>query len=658
MTAKSEGKSFNSDLEYELAARTSELKAQQLQLKILKEKLNGAEISESTYVKKVNEAKKKIPLLEDKIADLEKRIGAAAGHKSSEATSGKGGEKVSTPPGRSKKLPGQPSKSSVQVKNVKSTQDKSKDKVGQKNKEKGTSMFIDGRRQRYTGEGFNWWKIILPALIIVILGIVAWIAVPIITLVRGTDIQSNAPDFSGQSLDGKSVSLNDYKGKNLLLEFWGSSTNVTEEWAITDTISRANASSNIFPVVIISGNNTSIISSLKNKPLSYPVVPDNSGDIAARFKVGIFPTTFFIDAAQIIRHVRFGSLYSGDGIDTVFSPAGKDTSSANSMQVITDVSVLSITETSAVITWSTTALADSQLDYKYGKNVQTVSDKTMDKRHSIVLGKLSSGTEYQLTIKSKTAQGLSSSVSAYSFRTLKDTTPPLITEAGTSGVAQTTISITWNTDEPATSQIEYGTTGTLGTATPLDSTMILSHAISISGLTPDTQYYIRIKSQDMAGNTAVYDLKPMNTKAVLLEEIKLGMKAPAFSLKTVVDGKTVSLADFKGRKVVLVFFSIDCAACRVEIPMIQEQYKMIQDWKVNIMAISADKSIDDIKAYIDKNKITFPILHDPEWKANDTYLVPLTPYNVFISSDGNIAALHEGRYSTVNDLITAIQDLK
>jgi peroxiredoxin len=656
MTAKNEGKSFNSDLEYELAARTSELKAQQLQLKILKEKFNSAEISENVYTRKVNAAHKKIPLLEAKIADLKKRIDAAAELKSEETgSSGKDEQKVSIPAERNKKQPGTPAKSSIPAKSVKSTPGKGK--TGQKNKEKGTSMFIDGRRKRYTGEGFNWWKIILPAIIIVILGSVAWYAVPIITLVRGTDIQSNAPDFSGQTLDGKSVSLNDYKGKNLLLTFWGSSTNVTEEWAITDTISRANASANIYPVVIASGNNTAFVNSLKNKPFSYPVVQDSSGAIAARFKVGSFPTTFFIDAAQIIRHVRFGSLYSGDGIDTVFSPAGKDTT-ANTIPLITNVSVLSITESSAVISWSTSEPADSQLDYKYGKNSQTVSDKNMDKQHSIVLGKLSSGTEYQLTIKSKTAQGLSSSASAYSFRTLKDTTPPLITEAGASGIAQTTINITWNTDEPSTSQLEYGTTGALGTAVPVDPMMVVSHAMSISGLTPDTQYYIRVKSQDAAGNTAKYDLKSMSTKAVLPAEIKLGMKAPDFSLKNAADGKMISMVDFKGKKVVLVFFSVDCAACRIEMPMIQEQYKMTQDWKVNVLAISADKSVDDIKAYIDKNKITFPILHDPEWKTSDAYLVPLTPYNVFIGSDGTITALHEGRYLNVNDLVTAIQDLK
>ncbi len=83
-----------------------------------------------------------------------------------------------------------------------------------------------------------------------------------------------------------------------------------------------------------------------------------------------------------------------------------------------------------------------------------------------------------------------------------DTTPPAISSVDDVSVTVTTATITWMTDEPATSVVRYGTTTELGSESG-DVPLVSSHSIVLEGLTPGTLYYFEVESADGAGNTAV-----------------------------------------------------------------------------------------------------------------------------------------------------------
>jgi RHS repeat-associated protein len=70
------------------------------------------------------------------------------------------------------------------------------------------------------------------------------------------------------------------------------------------------------------------------------------------------------------------------------------------------------------------------------------------------------------------------------------------------GVTATGATITWSTNENADSQVEYGPTTSYGQTTTLDPTLVTAHSQPLSGLTPGTLYYYRVKSRDAAGNLA------------------------------------------------------------------------------------------------------------------------------------------------------------
>jgi hypothetical protein len=83
-----------------------------------------------------------------------------------------------------------------------------------------------------------------------------------------------------------------------------------------------------------------------------------------------------------------------------------------------------------------------------------------------------------------------------------DGTASTIDAAQASAISPVSATVTWTTDEPADSQVEYGLTTSYGSATSLDPASRTSHSQTLSGLSPGTLYHYRIRSRDAAGNLA------------------------------------------------------------------------------------------------------------------------------------------------------------
>jgi len=84
-----------------------------------------------------------------------------------------------------------------------------------------------------------------------------------------------------------------------------------------------------------------------------------------------------------------------------------------------------------------------------------------------------------------------------------DATPPVISSVAAINITATSATATWSTDEISTSQVEYGLTGSYGSQTTLDATLLTSHSVNLTGLTSNTLYHFRVKSKDAANNEAI-----------------------------------------------------------------------------------------------------------------------------------------------------------
>jgi hypothetical protein len=82
-------------------------------------------------------------------------------------------------------------------------------------------------------------------------------------------------------------------------------------------------------------------------------------------------------------------------------------------------------------------------------------------------------------------------------------TPPVITAVSATNVTASGATITWTTNNPANSQVEYGTTASYGTLTTLDPALVTGHSEALSGLSSSTLYHYRVHSADASGNQAV-----------------------------------------------------------------------------------------------------------------------------------------------------------
>jgi hypothetical protein len=81
-----------------------------------------------------------------------------------------------------------------------------------------------------------------------------------------------------------------------------------------------------------------------------------------------------------------------------------------------------------------------------------------------------------------------------------DTTPATVSAVGAVSLTTSGATVMWNTNEPANSQVEYGTTTSYGSTTTVDPTMLLSHSVVLSGLQSATLYHYRVVSVDRGGN--------------------------------------------------------------------------------------------------------------------------------------------------------------
>lgn len=88
-----------------------------------------------------------------------------------------------------------------------------------------------------------------------------------------------------------------------------------------------------------------------------------------------------------------------------------------------------------------------------------------------------------------------------------DRTFPVISAVSVdyANVTDSSVVVTWLTDEleGASSQVEYGLDESYGLSSPLGSTPVTSHSVTVSGLLPATAYHYRVRSTDPAGNETV-----------------------------------------------------------------------------------------------------------------------------------------------------------
>lgn len=166
-------------------------------------------------------------------------------------------------------------------------------------------------------------------------------------------------------------------------------------------------------------------------------------------------------------------------------------------------------------TWTTNVPTTSVLKYKTGSDPYKESVKSKSETaHSVEINDLSDDSNYQIIASGRDAIGNLVESSVINFATPLDTRPPNISNlqvetsnVGSGNKNRSQVVIFWKTDEPTTSQVEYGpgSDDNFNNLTTEDSVMTTEHSVIISDLNPSQVYHFRAISKDKAANVSKSD---------------------------------------------------------------------------------------------------------------------------------------------------------
>ena len=115
--------------------------------------------------------------------------------------------------------------------------------------------------------------------------------------------------------------------------------------------------------------------------------------------------------------------------------------------------------------------------------------------------------------------------------------------------------------------------------------------------------------------------------------LRPGVTAPAFSLPTV-DGRTVALADYAGRRVLLVFSDPDCGPCMEMLPRLDSAARVSD---VPILVISRG-GVDANRQKLAQARSTLTVALQAHWEISKLYAKFSTPIAYLVDEQGRIAS--------------------
>lgn len=330
--------------------------------------------------------------------------------------------------------------------------------------------------------------------------------------------------------------------------------------------------------------------------------------------------------------------------------------------VIQNLSISDISQTSAIINWQTNEPATSEVTICSSDNCTSLKrDESLVANHSATVTDIKPNTRYQFTITSRDKQGKEARLTLELVTPVKTYTVSLdISGIKISYTVDSGIVISWQTNRPATSQVEYGENNTNSLSTPLDKNLTTNHSVSLTGLRHGTTYQFKVKSEDAAKNLATSEAQTFITLSADAAEAEIGpeigKRAPDFTLSTI-DGKQMSLSQFRGKIVMVNFWQSSCPACAEEAPYIQAVFNGWPNDKLEILAVSVEERAIFVQTFLNSKGLTFPALLDSDGAVSGTYQVPSFPTTFFIDADGIIKEIKSGSFKSQFEIETMLKSL-
>ncbi|MDQ3266060.1 MAG: redoxin domain-containing protein [Myxococcota bacterium] len=120
-----------------------------------------------------------------------------------------------------------------------------------------------------------------------------------------------------------------------------------------------------------------------------------------------------------------------------------------------------------------------------------------------------------------------------------------------------------------------------------------------------------------------------------------GQPAPSFVVKNLQTGQRVSMADFKGRPLVINFWASWCEPCKAEHPVLEWGARQFSD-QAQFIGVIFEDTEENAQRYLSRHGTSFPQMLDPLSRMAVDYGCSGVPETYFVDSQGIIVDKHLG----------------
>jgi cytochrome c biogenesis protein CcmG/thiol:disulfide interchange protein DsbE len=126
------------------------------------------------------------------------------------------------------------------------------------------------------------------------------------------------------------------------------------------------------------------------------------------------------------------------------------------------------------------------------------------------------------------------------------------------------------------------------------------------------------------------------------EALAVGDPAPDKELRTIEGSSQGSLADYRGKWVLVNFWASWCEPCRQEAPALEALHRAIPG-RLVVLGINLDDTSEDAAAFVEEYGLTYPQLRDGDGRERrDAYGMTGFPESFLVDPEGRIALIRRG----------------
>lgn len=129
--------------------------------------------------------------------------------------------------------------------------------------------------------------------------------------------------------------------------------------------------------------------------------------------------------------------------------------------------------------------------------------------------------------------------------------------------------------------------------------------------------------------------------------VEVDFAVPELNLRGL-DGKPVSLLDYRGKVVLVNLWATWCPPCREEMPTLQEFFEKYRDQGFTLIAINQEESRNIVRPFVEEFGLTFPVWLDENYLAQREFNTMSLPSSYVVDRNGRVRLMWIGGISKRN----------